>query len=233
MGCVMSSPEPSSGSPSTGGTAKSAVLPPVTGLVHIANQRPFCGIAMQLQRVDWVEEYKKTIDDIAADGADTVSLVVDARQENAESTDMYVDMRKTMTVPQLSDIITHAKSKGLRVILMPIVLLDNPAKETEWRGTLEPADWHRWFDNYRDMIEHYARIAQSNGVDVLVVGSELVSSEADEHLDDWIETIKDVRADIQGTAHLFLQLGSLLESAVLEIPRFRRHEQLLDPRQKP
>jgi hypothetical protein len=107
-------------------------------------------------------------------------------------------MRKTMTVPQLSDIIGHAKSKGLRVILMPIVLLDNPAKETEWRGTLEPTDWGRWFDNYRDMIEHYARIAQSTGVDVLVVGSELVSSESDEHVDDWIETIKDVRNIYKG-----------------------------------
>jgi len=198
MGCVMSSPEASSGSQSPRGGGKSAVQPPVTGLVHITNQRPFCGIAMQLQRVDWDEEYKKTIDDIAAEGADTVSLVVDARQENAESTDMYVDMRKTMTVPQLSDIIGHAKSKGLRVILMPIVLLDNPAKETEWRGTLEPTDWGRWFDNYRDMIEHYARIAQSTGVDVLVVGSELVSSESDEHVDDWIETIKDVRNIYKG-----------------------------------
>jgi hypothetical protein len=165
--------------------------------VHIANQQPFCGVAIQLQRVDWVEEYKKLIDHIAADGADTVSLVVDARQENGESSMMYVDMRKTMTVPQLSDIIGHAKSKNMRVILMPIVLLDQPADETEWRGTLKPHDWHQWFENYRDMIEHYARIAQSTGVDVLVVGSELVSSEKNAP-EEWIETIKDVRDIYKG-----------------------------------
>ncbi|MGD0539956.1 MAG: hypothetical protein ABSB33_00425 [Tepidisphaeraceae bacterium] len=194
VGCVMSSPESSTGN------AASSTSPdlPVTGLVHIAGQRPFCGVAVQLQRVDWVEEYKKTIDDIAADGADTVSLVVDARQENGESTYMYVDMRKTMTVPQLSDIISHARSKHLRVILMPIVLLDAPADSSEWRGTLKPRDWHEWFDNYREMIEHYARIAQDNGVDVLVVGSELVSSEAPDHLDEWVHTIKDVRAIYKG-----------------------------------
>jgi len=198
MGCVMTASESPSASSSSSQSSLPTTQPPVTNLVQVANLRPFCGFAMQLQRVDWVEEYKKTIDDLAADGADTVSLVVDARQENAESTEMYVDMRKTMTVPQLADIIGHAKSKGMRVILMPIVLLDNPARETEWRGTLEPTDWHRWFDNYRDMIEHYARIAQSNGVDVLVVGSELVSSEASEHVDEWIQTIQEVRNIYKG-----------------------------------
>jgi hypothetical protein len=198
MGCVMSSPEATSGSSAAAAAGKSAAQAPVTGLVHVANQRPFCGVSIRLQRVDWVEEYKKTIDDIAADGADSVQLIVAARQENAESTEMYVDMRKTMTVPQLTDIILHAKSKGLRVIVMPQVLLDNPAKDSEWRGTLEPTDWSRWFDNYREMIEHYARIAQSTGVDVLVVGSELVTSERDEHLDDWIQTIKDVRNIYKG-----------------------------------
>jgi hypothetical protein len=194
VGCAISMTESSTTTTSAGAPGKAATTePPVSGLVHIANQRPFCGMAMQLQRVDWLQEYEKTIDDIAAEGADTVSLVVDARQEDAESTCMYVDMRKTMTVQQLSDIIGHAKSKGLRVILMPIVLLDHPADDSEWRGTLKPRDWHDWFDNYRDMIEHYARIAQDNGVDVLVVGSELVSSESDEHLDEWIQTIRDVR----------------------------------------
>lgn len=198
MGCVMSASTSPTSSATGAGNGGSESNQPVNGLVHIDNQKPFCGVAMQLQRVDWVKEYEKTIDDIAADGADTVSLVVDARQENAESTRMYVDMRMTMTVPQLSEIIAHAKSRGLRVILMPIVLLDNPASDDEWRGTLKPRDWDEWFDNYRQMIEHYARIAQITGVDVLVVGSELVSSEADDHLDQWVETIKDVRDIYKG-----------------------------------
>jgi hypothetical protein len=198
MGCVMSAQESSSTGPTTGSDdLASGAETEVANLVHIPDQHPFCGVAIRLQRVDWVEEYKKSIDQIAADGADTVSLVVDARQENAESTCMYVDMRKTMTVPQLTDIIAHAKSKGLRVILMPMVLLDNPQSGDEWRGTLKPPDWHDWFENYRDMIEHYARIAQSTGVDVLVVGSELVSSEKNAP-DEWVATIRDVRSMYSG-----------------------------------
>jgi hypothetical protein len=186
----------------------SVATEPVANLANISGLKPYCAVALQLQRVDWVEKYKKTIDAIAADGADTVSLVVDARQENAQSTFIYIDMRKTMTDPQLLEIIGYAKSKHLRVILMPIVLLDDP-NDPHWRGTLAPVNkfgdehptteadgWDQWFDSYRDMITHYAIIAQEGGVNVLVVGSELVSSE--EHVDEWVRTIKAVRAIYSG-----------------------------------
>jgi hypothetical protein len=192
LGCVMWPAEKSAV------TLTPAEEGPIPNLVPVTGLSPYCGIALRLQRVDWVDEYEKTIDKIADDGADTVSLVVDARQENGSSTQMYVDMRKTMTVPQLTEIIQHAKLRKLRVILMPIVLLDKPATEKEWRGTLNPKDWHEWFESYRDMIQHYARIAQSNDVDVLVVGSELVSSEKPEHLDEWVQTINSVREIYKG-----------------------------------
>jgi hypothetical protein len=118
------------------------------------------------------------IDKIAEEGADTVLFVVDARQDNSFSTKMYVDMRTTMTVPQLTEIIGHAKSKNLRAILMPIVLLDDSG-DPAWRGKLYPKKivgdtapgreedgWDIWFDNYREMITHYARVARDTNVDV-------------------------------------------------------------------
>src|SRR5881394_3478747 len=43
---------------------------------------PFRSVGIQIQRVDWIDEYKKVMDKIAAVGADTVLLVIDARQEN-------------------------------------------------------------------------------------------------------------------------------------------------------
>ena len=78
---------------------------------------PFRGAAMQLQRVDWSEEYKKSIDEIAAIGLDTVSFVVDTRQENGTSNRIYLDMRMTPSPEMLGGLIDHAKSKGLRVVL--------------------------------------------------------------------------------------------------------------------
>ena len=156
---------------------------------------PYRGVDMQIQRVDWIDKYEKSIDQIADLGADTVLLVVDSRQENGKSSRIYLDMRMTPTPQQLGELIDHAKQRKLRVILMPIVLLDNP-QGNEWRGTIHPDSWDDWFDSYRDMIGQFAWIAQGHGVDVLVIGSELVSAEP--KLDQWTTTIKKVRETFKG-----------------------------------
>ncbi len=156
---------------------------------------PFRGAGMQIQRTDWIDRYEKSMDEIAEVGGDSVLLVVDARQENGSSSRIYLDMRMTPTPDALSHLIGHAKAKGLRVILMPIVLLDNP-RGNEWRGTLKPESWDEWWDSYRAMMNHFAWIAQANGVDMLVVGSELVSTES--QLDQWTTTISKVRETFKG-----------------------------------
>jgi hypothetical protein len=156
---------------------------------------PYRGVVIQLQRVDWIDKYEQSIDDIAALGADTVEFTIDTRQENGESERIYLDMRMTPTPEMLARLIKKAKSKNLRVILMPIVLLDNP-RGSEWRGTLKPGSWEEWFRSYREMITHFAWIAEENHADVLVVGSELVSSEP--HVDQWDKTINEVRKLFHG-----------------------------------
>jgi hypothetical protein len=180
--------------PAAAAAAPSTAPAPLTGL-------PYRGAGMQIQRVDWMDKYKKSIDEIAADGLDTVSFVVDSRQENGSSARIYLDMRMTPTPQQLGDLITHAKDKGLRVILMPIVLLDAP-RGTEWRGRIAPAGdnggWESWWDSYRSMILHFAWIAQSYGVDVLSVGSELVSTEDQRFLGEWHKLIAETRKVFKG-----------------------------------
>src|SRR5207244_9685950 len=105
---------------------------------------PFRGVAMQLQRVDFMDgEYQKSIDEIVEVGADTVLFVVDSRMENGSSSRIYLDMRFTPNPEALGRLIDYAKNKNLRVVLMPIVLLDNP-RGNEWRGTIKPEDWNDW-----------------------------------------------------------------------------------------
>ncbi len=158
---------------------------------------PMRSMTVQIQRTDWMEKYKVCVDEIAALGADTVLFVVDPRQENGSSGRIYLDLRMTPGPDALSDLIRHAKGKGLRVMLMPIVLLDAPRTEgNEWRGTINPPSWDSWFDSYRDMITHFAWIAEGSGVDVLVVGSELVSSEKEK--EQWVRTIHQVRGVFHG-----------------------------------
>jgi hypothetical protein len=177
-------------------------LPQVNGAAGAAVGKgvlPFRGAAMQIQRVDWSEEYKKSIDEIAAIGLDTVSFVIDTRQENGTSNRIYLDMRMTPSPEMLGVLIDHAKSKGLRVVLMPIVLLDNPIGD-EWRGKIAPrgegGGWDEWFDSYRNMITHFAWIAEGHKVDVLVIGSELVTTE--NKAEQWTRTIKAVRKVYSG-----------------------------------
>jgi hypothetical protein len=166
-----------------------------TGAAANLEGLPFRCVGIQVQRVDWIDEYKKVMDKIAAVGADAVLLVIDTRQENGKSSKIYLDFRMTPTVAQIGELITYAKSKNLRVIVMPIVLLDDP-QGGEWRGQIHPESWETWWDSYRDMIQVFSSAAEVFHADMLVVGSELVSTE---HMrDQWVKTIELARSNFKG-----------------------------------
>lgn len=156
---------------------------------------PFRGIVLQVQRIDSPEVYQKAVDDIAGTGADTVEIVVDSKQENGSSGVIFVDARQTPSLEKLTALIQYAKAKGLRVVLMPIVLLERP-KGNEWRGVINPPKWEDWFESYRSMILHYAEAAEAGHADVFSVGSELVSTER--YRDEWLRTIDEVRRNYHG-----------------------------------
>ena len=156
---------------------------------------PYRGIAMQVQRIDNVMDYGRCVDKIAQVGADTILFVVDSKQENGTSTRIFLDMRGEPSPEKLGELIQYAHNKKLRVILMPLVLLESP-KGNEWRGVIHPEVWEEWWDSYRDMLHHYATVAEQNHVEVFVVGSELVSTES--QLEEWTRTIRQARKDFHG-----------------------------------
>lgn len=192
LGCVM---YPAKAPPPNGDDAPNGT----SSRISSRDGLPLAAVGMQIQRVDWIDEYKKSIDEIADLGADAVKFVVDARQENGASARIYLDLRMTPTPGQLGELIRHAKERDLRVILMPIVLLDRP-RDNEWRGKIAPLQdnggWNEWWKSYRAMLGHYAWIAEINEVDVLVVGSELLSTQS--QTDQWRRTIRDVRKTYKG-----------------------------------
>ena len=157
---------------------------------------PYRGMVLQVQRIDGEGlEYKKAVDAIAELGADSIELVVDSRQENGSSGMIFLDMRMTPSAEKLTDLVKYAKTKKLRVIMMPIVLLEKPIGN-EWRGTIKPPVWEEWFTSYREIVTHYAQIAEAGGADVFIVGSELVSTER--FADEWRHTIHDIRQIFHG-----------------------------------
>jgi hypothetical protein len=204
LGCVIWPAHAPAGKAATGPATDESTATSAARAATARSLLPLRGVAIQIQRVDWTDRYKQCIDEVAALGANAVSFVVDARQENGSSARIYLDMRMTPTPQMLGELIDHAKGRGLRVMLMPIVLLDAPRGE-EWRGKIEPvkADdgvggWESWWESYRSMITHFAWVAQGHDVDVLVVGSELVSTEDERHLPQWTRTIEQVRGVYTG-----------------------------------
>ena len=136
----------------------------------------FRGISLQLHNSSAKIPYEKYIDEIAVTGANTVSIVVSGYQENCSSTSIFIDARKVPPAGRLKGLVARAHQKKLRVVLMPILLLENPGSD-EWRGNIAPTGWDLWWANYGNFICYWARLAQDAGVEVLMVGSELASTE--------------------------------------------------------
>ncbi len=152
---------------------------------------PLHGVALQ---VNWSQGALKTylpmIDEIAALGADTVAFSTAAYQTHAGSPDLAIDPKRTATPEQWGTMFTAARKRGLRILLMPIVLLSEP-RGTEWRGVIQPPDWDAWFAQYRQVILHFAKLAGEHKVEVLKIGSELVSTET--FTGQWRRIIREVR----------------------------------------
>ena len=154
------------------------------------------GFSLQLQSTGEDLSYEKLVTEIAGTGANAVCFIVAAYQENCDSTSIFVEARRTPTAERLKQLVAHARKENLRVLLMPIVLLENP-RAGEWRGKINPKSWDDWWEDYDGYILHYAGIAQAAGVDVFMVGSELVSTEKD-HGDRWRELVRQVRKRFKG-----------------------------------
>jgi hypothetical protein len=134
---------------------------------------------------------------IADLGADAVLISNAGYQEHAGSDSFKIDPAVTPSPEQWEQIFKIAHDNGLRVILMPIILLSNP-RGTEWRGVIAPPSWDDWMEQYREFLLHFARIAAKNNVEVFMIGSELISAEKSVHVDKWRQLIREVRKTFKG-----------------------------------
>jgi hypothetical protein len=165
---------------------------PPAAPVSVGQFRGFC---LQLNNGQENHPYEQYVEEIAATGANTICLAVPAFQENGASTSIFIDLRKAPTSRRLGELMDLARAKGLRVVLMPMVLLEN-ARAQEWRGKIEPANWQDWWEDYENLIMHYVWLAEAHQADMFMIGSELLSTES--HEDRWRGLIARVRKAYQG-----------------------------------
>ncbi|MCG3126132.1 MAG: hypothetical protein CHACPFDD_00962 [Phycisphaerae bacterium] len=154
------------------------------------------GVAVQMQTgFGPYDTYMPLIREIAELGADTVLLSTPALMEHARGQAIFIDVRKTPAPDEFKRIIRDSKALGLKVVIMPIILLSHP-RGSEWRGVIEPPNWDDWFRQYREFIAHFADVAREGGADVLMVGSELVSTE--KYTAQWVRVIELARQHFPG-----------------------------------
>ena len=162
---------------------------------RIASTGKVLGISLQLNDARNTPHYRKYIDEIAHAGANTICLSVAGYQENGASTSIFIDARKVPPDKDLTGLIDYAHKQGLRVVLMPIVLLENP-RGGEWRGKINPPDWNDWWEDYTNFVMHYVWIADGAKAEIFIVGSELITTER--QTDRWKALIKRVRKHYGG-----------------------------------
>ena len=136
----------------------------------------FRGLSIQMQSNDPHIPYEDYVREIAGTGANTICISVAALQENAASSSVFLEYRRTPPSERLEKIFKLAHELGLRVVLMPIVLLENPGTG-EWRGKITPKEPDAWWEDYENYVLLYAQLAEKCKLEVFMVGSELVLME--------------------------------------------------------
>jgi len=154
------------------------------------------GLALQVDRpTDLVRRYDKALQEIVALGANCVLISTSFYQEHAGSERIDYHADHTPRPAELRPLLERARSLGLRVVLMPKVLLASP-RGNEWRGKIQPPDWEEWFAQYRRCILEMARAAAEARADVFMVGSELVTTER--YTDEWRRIVREARQVFDG-----------------------------------
>ncbi|MEP0846140.1 MAG: hypothetical protein HRF50_04870 [Phycisphaerae bacterium] len=153
---------------------------------------PIRGMAIQISNGhNPLEVYPPMLREIADLGANTVLLSPAGYMEHAKAQSIVIDVRRTPTRADFAAIIREAHGLGLKVILMPTVLLSHP-RGSEWRGVIEPPDWKEWWEQYRDFLKFFCDVGRDASADVLMVGSELVSTE--KQTEEWLRVVEMARS---------------------------------------
>ena len=142
-----------------------------------------------------VERYDHMIDEIADFGASDIALVVTWAQRDIRSTSIAAG-KESIDDATLRHAITHARKRGLRVLVFPILTV-RKLRPGQWRGTLQPADIDTWWQAYETFILHYADIAAKSGAESLLIGSELATTEL--WMYRWYHLISQVRRVYDGS----------------------------------
>lgn len=132
-------------------------------------------------------ESDQAIDHLAQTGVNWVAINVFWYQEDGRATLISPHESKTASDSSLYHLIRKLRNAGQKILLKPMV----DALDHTWRGQFEPSNWEDWFESYRIMMFHYARIAEEMALDLFCIGCEFPMKNKHQHF--WLELIREVR----------------------------------------
>ena len=100
------------------------------------------------------------------------------------------------TDDRLRAVAAQAQALGIKVMLKPHVWL----RPSNWVGMIEHHSeeaWRAWFEAYRELILHYAALAQDAAMDALCIGNEMAETTGRER--EWRDLIAEIRETFDGT----------------------------------
>ena len=140
-------------------------------------------------------EAEASLDALSQIAATWCCVTFAALQDTPQSTVVQFRDEPTVTDDEVRWAIRAARERGMKVALKPVV---NCADGT-WRAYIGFFDWDvpgeptwgQWFSSYTEFIVHHAKIAEEEGVELFVIGCEMVR--ADSRDVEWRELIRQVR----------------------------------------
>ena len=152
---------------------------PIHGMILVSSNKPLDAVVGDIPR-------------LAEDGVNLVSIYVTKYVDSATSNQIKSGTY-TPSDSELEAAIDLAHSYGMAVQLAPTVWTVQPYV---WRGAFYPSNISAFFDSYRSMMNHYADLAEANGVELLTVGSEYTTLER--YGAQWRHVISDIRQRFSG-----------------------------------
>ncbi len=141
--------------------------------------------------------FDQSLKDLAATGANYVSLNVPLYQSNVNSTDLQPDWNAP-SAQTLGAAIAYAHSVGLKVMIK----FDVYPGDGQWSAYINPSDRTTWFNNYLATITPYVQAAQANGAEEICIGDELIdmasASANSTNTSQWLSLIASVRKMYSG-----------------------------------
>ncbi|MCK4394543.1 hypothetical protein KAX17_16690 [Candidatus Bipolaricaulota bacterium] len=121
-----------------------------------------------------------------------IGLFAIANQAKKASSDPHRDPEKTASDEALYHVISQIHRMGMGVILLTPLFPDDGT----WEGAIVPQDIDAWFYHWREILLHYAELAEETSVEILLLGSELVTLR--DQTDEWNRLIVAIRSRYHG-----------------------------------